>query len=152
MTEFQAITGLPHVHAVGYRHLPDNVSCQLQRLQIGDRTLKKEDVNDVLTLATGAVTASLCSADLLHQFPGLGEPLAARASILAKRFQDGHNCGEGCQTNYAVEGDFTCRYFFPRLPALYHLVATVPNDVNGAEFLRRQHFHRKIQDRLREIR
>ena len=154
VTEFQAGTGLPHIHAVGYRYLPDNVSAQLQRLQIGDRTLQKEDVRDVLTIATGAITASLSPVDLLHQFPGLGEPLAVRVSVLAKRFQDGHSCAEGCQVDYANEGDgdSTCRYFFPRLPAMYHLIATVPTDINDGEFLRRQRFHRKIQHRLRQIR
>ena len=154
VTEFQTGTGLPHVHAVAHRHLAGNVSNQLQRLQMGDNTLKKGDVSDVINLATGAVTASLSAVDLLLQFPGLGETLAARASSLAKRFQDGHSCVEGCQPDYAVQedGDFTCRYFFPRLPALYHLVATVPKDINDGEFIRRQIFHKKIQSRLRQIR
>jgi hypothetical protein len=148
VTEFQAGTGLPHVHAIAFRHLPENISGQLTRLQIGDPTLKKEDVSDLVTLATGAVTASLSPVDLLLQFPGLGEPLAARVSVLAKHFQE-HNCVEGCLTDYAVKG---CRHFFPRLPALYHLIATVPTDINDREFLRRECFHRKIQHMLRQIR
>lgn len=154
VTEFQTGTGLPHVHAVAHRHLAENVSSQLNRLQMGDVTLKQGDVSDVLNLATGAVTASLSAVDLLLQFPGLGEPLAARASSLAKRFQDGHSCAGGCRADYAVQegGDFTCRYFFPRLPALYHLVATVPEDINDGEFIRRQIFHEKIQRRLKRIR
>ena len=150
VTEFQSNTGLPHVHAVGYRHLSPGVDDLLGRLQGGD-WLTDVEQQPLLELAVGAVTASTDVGDLLDQFPGLTYALAARAADMAKKYQVHVHCTESCVPD-GVGTDQTCRFFFPRLPSMFHILARCPEhntDDQKAELLCIERLHRRVQGELR---
>ena len=150
ITEFQSNTGLPHVHTVGYKHLSTRVDNLLGRMQ-GGHFLTEVELQPLLELAVGAVTASTTAADLLDQFPGLSAALAARAAEMAKKYQVHVHCTESCVPD-SLNTDQTCRFFFPRLPSLFPILARCPElktDDQKTALLSVERLHRKVQGELR---
>ena len=113
VTEFQSNTGFPHVHAIRYRHLSTRVDNLLGLLQ-GGNWLTEVELEPLLELAVGAVTASTGADDLLDQFPGLTPALAVRAAEAAKKYQVHVRCTESCVPGRG-DTDQTCRFYFPAL-------------------------------------
>lgn len=135
---------------IGYRHLPPQTHYLLGRLQSGD-CLTEDQLQPLLELAVGAVTASTSAEDLLDQFPALTPELAAQTAMMAKKYQVHMHCTESCVPD-SMGSDQTCRFFFPRLPSLFHLMARCPvqrtNEQKRA-LASIESLHRKVQGQLR---
>ena len=152
MVEFQLGTGMPHHHGVGYTRLGRKVKDVLARLQEGDISLVREDLEEVASLAMSAYTVTLEEVRLMLSFSWIKPEQAREVVGLAKRLQE-YTCGETCGRQ-PPEGQ-ECSLFFPRLPSLLTLVSRPPNLPRMQD---RQAFLRpilalqcKVQVKLREL-
>ena len=125
MTEWQTKTGFPHIHAVCFVNIEDELRSVQDRLIGRDETLTNQDVAPLLDLAANSVTVSLSADELTDSFPSLGRQLAEEVAALARRFQIHRRCGSHCQRDVESETE-TCRLFFPQLPTFFHVVARCP--------------------------
>jgi hypothetical protein len=156
VVEVQGRSGLPHVHAVGWRPFESDLANLLTRLQAGEVAgLTKAELRPVEDLGFSAITVSLQPAILYQQFSELTEEQADKVARLATRLQ-WHYCTSSCTTN-VPEGQ-ECYHYFPRLPSLLPaVVARPPDPVHGEEWAKKQLLatetvHCKVQQWLREER
>ena len=124
VTEWQTQTGVPHNHALGFVNLSNNLAHTLCRLNTCDGTLTDEDVAPFVQIAADSVTVSLSAKELLDSFPSLGHHLATEVALMAAKYQVHKLCGSHCE-QVASEME-TCRFFFPQLPSLCHIIARCP--------------------------
>ena len=93
--EVQPSTGVPHHHSVSWTKLESDVRYSLERLQQLDTTLRREDLDGIITLAQSAFSVTLSAERLSQQFPWLSASLARQVVELAGRVQV-HTCGDTC--------------------------------------------------------
>ena len=151
VVEVQPSTGVPHHHSVSWTQLESGVRNSLERLQQLDTTLKREDLDGLITLAQNAFSVTLSAERLSRQFPWLSASQASQVVELAGRVQL-HTCGDTC-TNSPREGQL-CGMYFPRLPSLFTLVSKLPDLDNrqSQQLLASvQQLQSKVQEHLREL-
>ena len=153
MGEKTPSSAMTHHHTVGWARLDQTVREVLTRLQDGDASLVREDLEELVDLAAAAYTVTLDEETLQLSFLWLNAEQAREAVRVAKKVQE-HTCGKICG-KMAPEGQ-NCSLFFPRLPSFFTLVSRLPNLGRTQD---RQAFLRpievvqfKVQVRLRELR
>ena len=147
VTELSAESGLPHSHWMGW--INGGVPLLLARLQRGDASLTREDLDPVVELARAVITVSLTVPGLLQQFPGLAEQ-AVGVAALARRVQV-HQCTPHCTTSFPPGQQ--CSQFFPQLPSLFHLQSRRPemgSETTKENFNQMWNLHERLQDLLRQ--
>ena len=151
VVEFQARSGLPHLHSIGWRSLPPAITSLLAKLQAGNcADLAREELAPLLEVAVGAITVTSSPARLLEQFPLLTQEQAQRAATLASNLQ-WHKCTSSCTTDFP-EGQL-CALYFPQLPSCINIIAVRPNlQTREAEaaLCRVEKLHQGVQQLLRE--
>ena len=146
-------SAMTHHHTVGWARLDQTVREVLTRLQDGDASLLREDLEELVDLAKAALTVTLDEDMLQMSFHWITAEQAKEVVSVAKRVQE-HTCGKICG-KMPLEGQ-DCSLFFPRLPSFFTLVSRLPNLAKAQD---RQAFLQpiealqfKVQVMLRELR
>ena len=149
--EFQARSGLPHLHSIGWRSLPPAIASLLGKLQSGNcAELTREALAPLLEVAVGAITVTSSPARLLEHFPLLTQDQAKRAATLASALQ-WHKCTSSCTTIFP-EGQ-QCQLYFPQLPSCFNIIAVRPQLRTREEeqaLCKVECLHQRIQQLLRD--
>lgn len=147
VTEFQTSSGLPHDHIVLYRALTQDTESCLRRLQNRDKTLTYPELAQLLEIAMGAITASTSAEELAMQFPQLDEP--EEVARMCLKYQV-HSCTSTCRPKKGRRAPQTCRFFFPRMPSLFDIMARAPGE-GAPELLKVEALHVKIRNIVKHI-
>ena len=149
VTEVSSQSSLPHSHWLCWGAV--GLSALLARLQKGDTSLVREDLDPVVDLARTTITVSLRAADLLQQFTHLTQQESQNAVTLARAYQV-HQCTPHCTSSYPPGQK--CSQFFPKLPSLFHLQSRRPDLASDAKkrgFTGLWGLHERIQQLLRQL-
>ena len=149
--------GNPHHHILGWGRVEPGVRVVLGRLQSGDCTLTREELDGVADLATSSYTVTLSQARLEEQFSWLSPSQATEVVGLACKVQH-HTCiadsMHACIMGEQGERK-SCSKFFPRPPSILTLVSRLPNlasQEQRSSFLQPlEQLQAKVQDKLREL-
>lgn len=114
--------GIPHHHILGWGRVEPEVKVVLGRLQSGDNTLTREELDGVAVLAKSSYTVTLSETKLQEQFSWLRPGQPREVVDLARNVQT-HNCTKDCRP-----GDQRrCSKSFPRPPSILTMVSRLPN-------------------------
>ena len=151
VVEFQARSGLPHLHSVGWRSFPAAITSLLEKLQTGNcADMTREALAPLLEVAVGAITVTLSTARLLEQFPLLTHDQAQRAATVASVLQ-WHKCTSSCTTIFP-EGQ-QCQLYYPQLPSCFDIIAVRPHLRTREEeqtLCKIESLHQRVQQLLRD--